>query len=190
MAIGKDRIVKILEEINALDPQSDLYKEFAAAVLRRIDPHKPFGTLLYNAIARLSWNQFFEAVALRRGSSGEIEVYLRKRADDDTAYPGEWHVPGSVFRPGESERMVANRVSCEFGVSIRGFTYIDKYVDWEKGEARGSGASWIYLVHFDGEPRIDERHQWFPVEKLPEVTVESHRIGIIPKAISVFKQLP
>jgi len=188
----EERLKKMLDELNGLSPDSDLYKEFAAAVLQRIDPHKPFGTLLYNTIARLSWNQFFEAVALRRGSrpSDEIEVYLRKRTDDDTAYPGEWHAPGSVFRPGENERMVADRVSREFGVPIYDFTYIGEYVDWERGEVRGSGVSRIYLVQLSGSPRVDDRHGWFPVDKLPEVTVDSHQIGIIPKAVSSFKQLP
>lgn len=169
-----------------LSPESDLYKEFAAAVLGRIDPYKPFGTALYNAIARLSWNQFFEAVALRLTSSCEIEVYLRRRADDDTAYPGQWHAPGSVFRPGENERKVADRVSREFGVPIRDFAYIGEYVDWDRGEARGSGVSRIYLVQLDGDPGINDRHNWFPVNNLPEVTVDSHRIGIIPKAVFTF----
>lgn len=173
--------------LETADPESDIYKEFAAMVLRRINPYAAFGTALFNAIARLSWSQFFEAVALRRGPDKKLfEVFLRRRLDDDTAYPGEWHAPGSVFRPGENERMVANRVAREFGVPIREFAYVGEYVDWEKGEARGSGVSRIYLVQLDGEPREDERHGWFPVDKLPKVTVEAHRLGIIPKAVSAF----
>lgn len=179
----RQEALQVLEETN---PESDLYKYHVAELLNRIDPQKPFGTALYNAIARLSWNMFFEAVVIRKRGK-RFEVYLRKRADDDTAYPGEWHAPGSVFRPGENERDVANRLEREFEVPIVDFRMIGEYVDWEKGEVRGSGVSRIYLIKLGGSPREDERHGWFPVNKLPEVTVDSHRLAIIPKAVKAYK---
>lgn len=177
---------ELIERLGVIDPASDLYKDFVAELLGRIDPKKPYGTALYNAIARLSWNMFFEAVAIRRNGK-KLEVYLRKRADDDTAYPGEWHAPGSVFRPGENECDVANRLEREFGVQVTSFRKIGEYVDWKKGEARGSGVSRVYLVKLNGAPREDERHGWFPVNELPEVTVDSHRLAIIPKAVKAHK---
>ena len=175
--------LQILEETN---PESDLYKYHVAELLNRIDPKKSFGTALYNAIARLSWNMFFEAVVLRKNDK-QLEVYLRKRADDDTAYPGEWHAPGSVFRPGENERNVANRLEREFGVPVVSFRMVGECVDWEKGEVRGSGVSRVYLVKLNGAPREDERHGWFPINKLPEVTVDSHRLAIIPMTVKAYK---
>jgi len=146
------------------------------------------GTALHNAIARLSWNNFFEAVAIRRRDK-RLEVFLRKRADNDNTYPGEWHAPGAAFRPGENERDVANRLKQEFGIPIASFHYVGEYVDWKKGEARGSGISRIYLVELKGAPREDDRHGWYPVNKFPEVTVFHHRrrLGIIPKAVRAFK---
>ena len=180
--LEKEMMKKTLQVLANLDPECDLYKEIAAKLLGRIDPKKPYGTALYNAIARLSWNMFFEAVVIRK-RGGQLEVYLRKRALDDTAYPGEWHAPGSVFRPGENERDVATRLEREFGVPVTSFRMIGEYVDWEKGEVRGSGVSRIYLIKLRGAPREDERHGWFPINKLPEVTVEQHRLAIIPKAV-------
>ncbi|MFA5061832.1 MAG: hypothetical protein WC526_01655 [Patescibacteria group bacterium] len=188
--LDKGYAKRILEEalklLAGLGPDSKEYREFAADVLNGLDPYKPYGTNLYNAIARLSWNMFFEGVALRvNPSTTKIEIYLRKRAADEV-YPLEWHAPGSAFRPGETERDVANRLEREFGTPIISFRYIGEYVDWKKGEIRGSGVSRIYLVHCDGSPREDERHDWYPVDQLPENTVEPHRTGIIPKAIKAY----
>ncbi len=182
----REKMDELIETLGSVNPASDLYKDFVAKLLGRIDPKKPYGTALYNAIARLSWNMFFEAVVIRKRGK-QLEVYLRKRADGDTAYPGEWHAPGSVFRPGENERDVTNRLEKEFGVPVVLFQMIGEYVDWEKGEARGSGVSRVYLIKLDGAPREDERHGWFPINELPKVTVDSHRLAIIPLAVKAHK---
>ena len=186
MAQGTPELLKLLEKIEGIDPQSDLYKEFAAKVLRRIDPQKPFGTLLYGEIAKRSWNVFFEAVVFQQRGPNEIYVFLRKRGEKDPFYPNQWHAPGSAFRPMENERMVADRLGLEFGTAISNFEYLDDVVDWEKGEERGSGISRVYLTELDGDPRLDERHGWFPVTQLPKVTVESHLTKIIPCALGAF----
>lgn len=164
-----------------MDPTSSEYREMVADFLRRIDPTKPYGAPLYDAIARLSWNMAFEAVALRVNTKiDKTEVYLRKRAADDTAYPSQWHAPGSVRRPGESWRQVADRLANEFGVPIAKFTKVN-IVD--TAEARGSFESSIFLVKLDGNPREDDRHRWFDVDALPDVTVDIHRDHIIPIAL-------
>lgn len=173
--------IAVLED---LDPQSGEYRDALARLLERIDPRKPYGTALFNALARLTWSMAFEAVALRVNSeSGKLEVYLRRRAEDDTAYPGEWHAPGSVFRPGENERNVADRLAKEFGTAIVAFTYIGEFVDWDAGEARGSFLSRNYLVALAGNPREDEQHRWYLVEQLPPNTCHHHRDFIIPLAV-------
>ena len=60
--------------------------------LAKIDPRKPYGTTLFNAIARLTVSPAVETVCLRLNqTTKEVEVYLVQRARDDTAYPGEWH---------------------------------------------------------------------------------------------------
>ena len=119
----------------------------------------------------------------RFGSNGTT---LRQRAQDDTAYPGEWHAPGSVFRPGENEHEVADRLAKEFGTTIVSFLYIGEYVDWEGGEARGSFVSRNYLVVLGGPPREDDRHSWFPVDQLPPNTCHHHRDSIIPMVAKAY----
>jgi len=169
----------------AMDPTSDQYREKVAELLGRIDPTKPAGTALCDAIMRLWPTPAFEAMAFRLNTNNGIEIYLRRRAMDDTAYPGEWHAPGSLYRHGEQDRDVANRLEKEFGVPIKkSFKFVSKEIT---SEARGSVHSMIFLVQLDGNPRIDDRHNWFPVNSLPEVTVDIHRELLIPTALMVYR---
>ena len=91
-----------------MDPTSKQYKEMVAEFLSRLDPTKPSGTRLCDAIMRLWPTPAFEAMAFRQ-RSGATEIYLRRRAMDDTAYPGEGHAPGLLYRDGERDRDVGKR---------------------------------------------------------------------------------
>jgi ADP-ribose pyrophosphatase YjhB (NUDIX family) len=155
-----------------------------AKLLNRIDPTRPLGTALFNAIARLSVNRAFEAVALRVNADVTgLEVYLRRREATDTAYPGMLHVPGSSLRMGERWSDVADRLRREFGITITSFTEVGD-LHWD--EARGSYESTIFLVEFKNTPREDEYHGWYSVNALPEGVVESHRDRIIPTAVMAY----
>ena len=66
--------------------------------LKIVDPTKPLGTEIFNALARVTVSVAMEAVCLRRQLYipeinsevlSELQVYLVQRAPDDTAYPGE-----------------------------------------------------------------------------------------------------
>lgn len=160
------------------DLSYDERKEVIAELLGGIDPTKPKGAKLCDAIMRVWATVAFEAVAIR-GSAVTPEVYLRQRASDDTAYPDEWHVPGSLYRHGERDRDVADRLEQEFGTPVVGFNYVDKLIN---DEQRGTIHGLIFLVELEGEPRIDERHNWFAVNNLPAKTVSFHREFTIPMA--------
>lgn len=153
-------------------------KEVIAELLGGIDPAKPTGAKLCDAIMRVWTTVAFEAVAIR--GSVATEVYLRQRDALDTAYPDEWHVPGSLYRHGERDRDVADRLEQEFGTPIIGYTYVEKLVT---DEQRGTIHSMIFLVELDGNPRIDDRHNWFALKNLPAKTVSFHREPIIPMAV-------
>lgn len=154
-------------------------KEVIAGLLGGIDPTKPKGAVLCNAIMRVWTTVAFEAVAIR-GSAVTPEVYLRERASDDTAYPGEWHVPGSLYRHGERDRDVADRLEQEFGTPILSYNYVDKFTN---DEQRGTIHSLIFLVELARDPRIDDRHNWFAVNNMPAKTVSFHRDPVIPMAV-------
>jgi ADP-ribose pyrophosphatase YjhB (NUDIX family) len=171
----------VLENLN---PESPEFKRALARELGKLDPAKPVGTELCDAIMRLWPTPAFEAMAFRLGKSGQPEIYLRRRSMDETVYPGEWHAPGSLYRHGEQDCDVANRLEKEFGVKIEVLVLVDKEIT---SEARGTVHSYIFLVKLAGEPRLDDRHGWFPTNDLPQTMVDLHRDLIIPVALKHYR---
>jgi len=175
--------------------------------LKVVDPTKPYGTALFDALARVTVSVAIEAVCLRLQKEiapgvlcltskgfvatddvqyGVIEVYMIQRSQDDTAYPGEWHCPGSVMRPGESFEDVLDRLAKkEFGADFVSAMFVANINPSSlEPEARGHFLSIVYLC--DLEEKEGLRGEWFPVNQLPEKTVEHHRKRIIPAALGTF----
>jgi len=169
-----------MEEIQMEERKFYEDKKMAAVrALAEIDPHKAFGTELYNAIARVSISVAIELVALR-DNSGVIEILLMQRGPNE-AYANMWHCPGSALRPGENEQDVFTRLSQrEFQAPI----VVGKFVGYDNNphEERGHFIHFIFLC----TPSDGCRGTWFPVDKLPQMIVEHHRSVVIPKAVNVF----
>jgi hypothetical protein len=166
----------------------NLLKAIVALLLRFINPRKPYGTRLFNALARVTVSVAFEAMAIRRNKdSGSLEVYLKKRAMNDTAYPGEWHAPGSVMRPREGEIDVFTRLSKnEFMAKVTIVSFID-YLNHPQ-EQRGHFFTPVYLISTEGA-KVDETHGWFPIDQLPTPMVGHHEKTLIPMAVKKFTEL-
>lgn len=161
-------------------------KAAAAAALREIDPRRPFGTELFDAVMRVSPQVAFEAVCLRRGHRRRIEVLLTQRAPDDTAYPSHWHAPGTFLRPYESFGDCVARLAKKEGVVITNHTFVDAWNN--PGEVRGHSVHLIHWCHVDD----DAMGQWFPWEdiragRVATPMVDFHRDLVIPRAIEAFK---
>lgn len=153
--------------------------------LETVDPTKPYGTELFNALARLTVSVAMEAVCLRLSPTGEVEVYLVQRSANDTAYPEEWHCPGSAMRPGEEVKGVFTRlVNREFGFSLLSKRFVANVND--PTEARGHFFSVVYLCTAEDGAGCHAKGKWFPVNQLPEKTVRHHRTRIIPAAVGAF----
>lgn len=158
--------------------------------LQEIDPTKPYGTELFDALSRLTVSVAVEAVCLRLNTSTcQVEVYMIQRSPNDTAYPGEWHCPGSVLRPKEEIKDVFSRLQKkEFGESATlGQTRFVANVN-HPTEARGHFLSMVYLCELVNDEHFASRlkGKWFPVDQLPAKTVETHRYRIIPPAVGAF----
>ena len=146
---------------------------------------KPLGSRLFEAIARLSVNVAFEAVCLRYNKKDKaVEVFLLKRGPHES-FPGKWHIPGAVFRPGEQPKDAASRLGArEFGTIItsdfkcHGTIFI--------AEARGWFLSLVYLVKCKGAPNPQGR--WWNVKNLPKNTIPHHVKSVIPAAVKAFKK--
>jgi ADP-ribose pyrophosphatase YjhB (NUDIX family) len=152
-------------------------------LLRRINPRKPLGSRLFEELARLTWSVAFEAVALRKNTDGQVEVYLTKRAHTESAYYDLWHVPGSIFRPGESLWDVVDRLRLkEFFIRQQSVKFV-KPIYNENDEIRGSILSLVYLVELEED---DRRGKWYSVDRLPADIVQFHKNIVIPEAINYF----
>jgi ADP-ribose pyrophosphatase YjhB (NUDIX family) len=163
----------------------DRKKDEAVKALEFINPTQPFGTKLFDSIARVSITVAIETVPIRRCSDGKLEIFLRRRKMDDTAYPGEWHTPGSAMRPGETVQDVLTRLQGEFGTGVKVFDFVGNLNNHD--EERGHFFTPVYLVELDGEGRQDETHGWYPVNNVPQPVVEHHKNLLFPMAIEAFK---
>lgn len=184
----KDGIAsKVRKALANVNPDGEFYKEIVAELLGRIDPKKPFGTKLYLQISRLSWGDYIESVALRvNAETGRVEVFMTQRDESDPDWKGYWHVPGTALRPGDAEEDPKARLAKEYGVPIRSLKRVgDTGFGWfkEGDEGRGPGISFVHITVLDGEPMLNERRGWFPVDNLPTPTVPSHTEKIIPIAV-------
>jgi len=145
--------------------------------LGQIEPKKPYGVELFDALARLTITVAVEAVCLKRDAHEQVQVYLVQRAQDDTAYPGQWHCPGSAMRPGEEIQDVIKRLEKkEFDLPLLSSLFVENFN--HPGEERGHFFSLIYLCSMGEKEGM--RGKWFPIDGLPEKMVEHHRQAIIP----------
>ncbi|MCX6718077.1 MAG: hypothetical protein NTY81_00535 [Candidatus Staskawiczbacteria bacterium] len=175
--------------------------------LQGINPAKPYGTALFDALAKVTVSVAVEAVCLQLkrkeivgvccetshglvqtddASYNIVEVYMTHRPPDDTAYPSEWHCPGSVLRSGEDIEDVFNRlVDKEFGGgTIQSARFVANVNN--PNEARGHFLSLVYLCCLQAGRASEMKGMWFPVDQLPTKTIASHRRRIIPAALGAF----
>lgn len=152
--------------------------------LKIVDPTQPYGTELFDALARLTISVAVEAVCLRLNpTTQKIEVYLVQRSPNDTAYPNEWHCPGTVMRPTEEIEDTFRRLSRkEFGAGFLKKQFIANAN--HPTEVRGHFFSLVYICVLEEKGSL--RGRWFPVSELPEKTVEHHIRRIIPAAVGAF----
>jgi len=159
----------------------DQHREQAAAALDLVPQDVPMGTRMFNAFCRLGVSPCVEAVVLRR-NSGAIEVLMTQRSMNETAYPGEWHCPGTMFRPMESvDDAFARLEKKELGLEITMHCFCG--IVNHTQEVRGHCLSLVFVCSIEGAP---EKGQWFNVDRLPKETVSHHREPIIPMAVAAY----
>lgn len=165
----------------------DEVKSLAVFLLQKIaatyDPKKGMGRELFNAMVRLKVTITPEAACLRKDpESGNLQIYLIRRAPDDSAYPGQWHMPGSAIRPGEEIddvflRLEKNEIGIKIVSKKFGFHFNNP------AEVRGHFFSLVYLCELENRAGFGK---WFAVDALPENTLKHHSAIVIPAAIRFF----
>lgn len=152
-----------------------MFKNFLSKFLARVNPNKPYGAELFNALARLTLTVACEAVYTRKNPQGETEVYLTVREENEV-YAGALHCPGSVMRPGENFNDVFNRLGIkEFGASISSFKL--KGVIMNTKEKRGHFVQLVFSVELEGEP---SGGAWYNLKNLPALVPDFQREFTLP----------
>ena len=171
--ISEDEVIFLFEEMVKKWRNSSKHK----------DDHSHLGRKLFEAVARLSASVAYEAVAIRRNKiTGKLDVFMQKRKRHQT-YAGQWHCPGSIFRPYEKPADVLKRLERnEFKAELKSDNLCvkDFFIDSEIGWL----LSRVYIVQIVGKP---SGGKWWPVNALPKNTVSEHRRLIIPAAVKYFK---
>ena len=162
-------------------------KNFAVLLLKKIaesyDSKKGMGVELFNAIAKLKVTMTLEVVCVRRNAqNNKIEIYLIPRSLTDTAYPGQWHIPGSVMRPGEEIDDVFLRLEKnEIGLRMLSKKFVFHFNNPK--EVRGNFFSLEYLGVLEEGSGYGK---WFAADDLPLDTIAYHRNEVIPHAVTLF----
>lgn len=173
-----ERIGEALRKLGeeSADPDREVLKDYLAQLLGLIRPGK-YGTKLFDALARLTVTPAAEACCFRYTTGVGFEVLLRQRGPDE-AYPGQFHCPGSVFRPRETDAdlfLRLERSEAMTGIHNPRLVGHNNHLD----EERGHFMALIFLVDAEAGPGT----QWYPVNNLPEPMVEHHRTMVIPVAL-------
>ena len=162
-------------------------KDLVVVLLHKIalnySSKKGLGTELFNAIACLKVTMTYEIVCFRKNTAtNTLEVYLIKRDLSDTAYPGQWHIPGSAMRPTEEIEDVFLRLEeKEIGLNIVSKKFVFHFNNPK--EVRGHFFSLVYLGALQEGSGYGK---WFAVDDLPSYTVAYHRNEVIPHAVTLF----
>lgn len=146
-----------------------------AALLGKLDPNKPFGSTIFNAIAGVSKSITIQPIWIR-DVDGQLQVWLRLRGPNEV-YPGEYSAPSGVMFPAESEQQTMERLIARFyGGKLVKQTFVEsKWI----ADVRGPILHIVYLVEFDGDKGLVG--DWFPMDALPKNTV-SHHVEMIQAA--------
>lgn len=155
-------------------------RKIAAALLNSL-PNGAMGTQLFDAVAKKTVGCCIELVVIN--GKRPVEVLLKRRADDDTAYPGQWHCPGTFLRPGEGYgEALARLVERE----LPGAQLIQPAVLFPLDpiqEDRGSIVQVVMMARIENAPEADDV-MWVDLEEACngqiENMVENHWRSILP----------
>lgn len=175
-----------MEENN--QPLTNEEIEAVASLLQRL-PRGYLPQPIFWAVASLVTTPTMEVAPLRKTANG-LEIYLTQRPENDPHWPSGWHIPGTVIRSTDEEGSLASGfarvLQDELGEGMR---YVSEPVQvttkfWDVTRGRE-----LDLVHYIEVEVIDEAKltgRFFPVDSLPETTLEHHKI-MIPEIAAAFR---
>lgn len=128
-------------------------------------------TPVFFQISRLTVLTAAEMVTVRTSPAGELEVLLTRRPADDPYFANLWHIPGSIYIPGDTMQSRPEAViETELPRTVVTSEPILINNSILRDYGRGPIMERVYLVHAtesaDG--------QFFPVDRLPKDLLNGH----------------
>lgn len=127
----------------------------------------------------------FEAVAVCDNCGNIPKVFMYQPPTTIAAYRGLWSIPRSLYNNGESDSDVVKRIEKEFGVPISNFELAGRLEIATKPQEE---TAMVFLIELADDPPVDDRHMWFPMNKLPCFMLKLHFDRIIPMGLNAFMQ--
>src|SRR3989344_8061455 len=141
--------------------------------LKQLEPGK-LPLPIFLEIAKLTVTPILEIVPLRKTKTGEVEVLLINREDNDPIWAGMLHTPGTVIRASDTEGSYEDALNRILKGELKG-TPCDKPVFVKNllhKVKRGMESSLIYWVEVIGEPPVGK---FYSFSHLPDNLIDTQR---------------
>jgi len=131
-----------------------------------------------------------ELLPIRTTESGEVQVLLTKRPDDDEFWPGQWHIPGSIILASDEEGSLKSAYSRVLDGELGGAVQPQDEPQlvgqqfWEVERGRELDAL-HYVVADPNKELPEEIGTFFPIDQLPENVIKHHQV-MIPKIMEAY----
>jgi hypothetical protein len=139
---------------------------------------------IFDQVARLAVMSVIELVPLRT-AGGHTEVLLTQRDDDDPRWPSQWHNPGCVIRPTDTQKQ--DTFERLFGGELHGAkpAGLPVYVETlHMNVERGYNNAMVYWTELEHAPT----GRWFDVRELPETYMELQR-PVLDAAVAHYQRV-
>lgn len=165
--------------IKEKQPQNHIEQETTHLLRQLIPGH--LSHELFVEMRRLNVSAGIEVVPLRINENNKVEVLLTKRSENDEFWPGELHIPGTIFIPGDTVESTFGRIFDE--ELDRTKISEPKFVNFSMQHIRrGQEIVLVHWVEVLGEPNVGVLYE---IDHLPENTI-THHIDIINLAADHF----
>ncbi len=156
----------------------------AASVLNGLEPGFLPGPI-FEQVTRLCVTPIVEVVPLRTSPTGNTEVLLLKRDDDDPNWPGMLHTPGTVLRATDLNNGIDGAINRIFRDELKIETPPTVFVtSFFHKVKRGAEIASVYYADLN---ELEVVGDWHPVANLPGTIVDT-QIEFINRAAEKFNK--
>jgi hypothetical protein len=159
-------------------PVTEKEVEATVSALQKIVILKNIPQRIFDVFQKVFGCASLEVVPIRYSEDGEIEVFMTKRPENDTYWPNEWHIPGTMvfawdWFSGNKFDVAWKRLKKKEIIqdSNGSANQVDTLFLNTK---RGAETAIIHNLVFKG-PTKSDGGKWHKISELPENIIEHHK---------------